>query len=98
MHMDHIARTEGTLYQILRGEMRMSSSLVGRLKFQSALLVNGTPQRTNYPVHPGDLVSVLLQENDSQTWKNPSSPAVRTTAIILVAFMILCLPALPHLA
>ena len=62
MHMDHIARTEGTLYQILRSEMRMSGSLVGRLKFQSALLVNGTPQRTNHPVRPGDLVTVLLQE------------------------------------
>lgn len=62
MHMDHIARTEGTLYQILRSEMRMSSSLVGRLKFQSALLVNGQPQRTNYPVRPGDQIRVLLQE------------------------------------
>ncbi len=62
MHMDHIARSEGTLYAILKGEMRLSSGLIGRLKFQSALLVNGEPRHTNYPVKSGDLIRVLLQE------------------------------------
>lgn len=62
MHMDHVARSEGTLSQILRTELHLSSGLIGRLKFQSALLVNGQAQRTNFPVHPGDHICVLLHE------------------------------------
>ena len=40
----------------------MSSSLVSRLKWQDALLVNGEAVHTNHPVHPGDAVAVRLDE------------------------------------
>ncbi len=40
----------------------MSSGLISRLKFQNALLVNDVPVHTDYPVVPGDKISVLLDE------------------------------------
>ncbi len=62
MELRHTAQGDGTLHQILKSELRMSTGLIGRLKFQQALLVNGIPQRTNYPVHPGDELRVRLLE------------------------------------
>ena len=46
----------------LRREMQLSSSLVGRLKWQNALLVNGVPAHTDHMVQPGDVVSVEILE------------------------------------
>jgi len=62
MELRHIAASSGTLHEILKQELRLSTGLIGRLKFQSALLVNGAPQRTNYPVKPGDEIRVRLLE------------------------------------
>lgn len=42
--------------------MGMSLGLMNRLKWQDKLYVNGTPQHTNYPVRPGDVITVPLEE------------------------------------
>lgn len=62
MELKHIAARDGRLSQILREDMAMSSGLMNRLKWDGRLLVNGVPQRTNYPVKAGDVVSALLDE------------------------------------
>ena len=40
----------------------MSASLMNKLKWGDAIRVNGTPQRTNYPVLPGDVITVGMEE------------------------------------
>jgi len=40
----------------------MSSSLMNKLKWGDAIQVNGMPRRTNYPVKPGDVITVRLDE------------------------------------
>ena len=40
----------------------MSTGLMNKLKWGSAIQVNGTPQHTNYPVSPGDMITVILEE------------------------------------
>lgn len=62
MELKHIARREARLSAILREDMAMSYGLMNRLKWEEKLLVNGVPQRTNYPVEAGDVVSALLDE------------------------------------
>lgn len=62
MELKHIARRDGRLSTILREDMAMSYGLMNRLKWDDKLLVNGIPQRTNYPVKAGDRVSALLDE------------------------------------
>ena len=62
MELKHTARRAGRLSTILREDMAMSTGLMNRLKWDGKLLVNGIPQRTNYQVRPGDVVSALLDE------------------------------------
>ena len=62
MDLRFTAPCEGRLLRFLRRDLGMSSSLVSRLKFQNALLVNGEPARTDFIVRPGDEVRVLLDE------------------------------------
>lgn len=62
MELRHKAETEGKLLRFLRREMGMSSTLVGRLKYQKAFLVNGVPVFTNHIVKPGDEITVLMDE------------------------------------
>ena len=62
MRLEHTAQRDGPLIAILRGEMHLSSGLVGRLKYQQALLVQGVARRTNHPVRAGERVTVLLRE------------------------------------
>ncbi len=62
MTLTHTAAREGRLSSFLRGELKMSSSLMNKLKWGDAIRVNGVPQRTNYPVKPGDVVSVDMTE------------------------------------
>ena len=57
-----VAAREGKLESFLRRELSMSSSLVSRLKWQNALLVNGQSVHTNHPVRPGDEIAVRLDE------------------------------------
>jgi len=62
MELRWTAGREGKLSSFLRGEMRMSSSLMNKLKWGDGIRVNGVPQRTNYPVTPGDVITVRLDE------------------------------------
>ena len=62
MELKWIADREGRLSSFLLGELKMSSSLMNKLKWGDAIQVNGAPQRTNYPVKPGDRVTVRLDE------------------------------------
>ena len=62
MKLSCIVQREAKLLPVLRQELAMSSTLVKRLKYCHAFLVNGQAVRTNYPVRPGDLVEVILDE------------------------------------
>ena len=62
MEIKHIATRAGRLSSFLREELQMSAGLMNRLKWQDLLLVNGTSQHTDYPVQPGDVITVPLDE------------------------------------
>ena len=62
MHLTCTARRSCRLLSLLRRELELSSTLVSRLKFQNAFLVNGRPVHTDHPVVPGDEIRVLLDE------------------------------------
>lgn len=62
MELKWVATREGRLSSFLLGEMKMSTGLMNKLKWGDSLRVNGIPQRTNYPVQPGDVITVVLVE------------------------------------
>lgn len=62
MVLTHTARRSGRLSSFLLGEMQLSAGLMNKLKWGTAIQVNGCPQRTNYPVQPGDVIQVDLRE------------------------------------
>ena len=62
LELTHIAVREGRLSSFLLGELKMSTGLMNKLKWGDSLRVNGVPQRTNYPVRPGDVITVALAE------------------------------------
>ena len=62
MELRWIATREGRLSSFLLGELHMSAGLMNKLKWGPSLRVNGVPQRTNYPIRPGDVITVTLDE------------------------------------
>ena len=66
MRLEHIARREGRLSSFLRGEMEMSTGLMNKLKWGDSIQVNGAPQHTDFPVKPGDRITVNLNEPEPQ--------------------------------
>ena len=66
MELKCVAQREGRLSSFLLGELKMSSSLMNKLKWGDAIQVNGEPQRTNFPVKPGDVVTVRLEEEEPE--------------------------------
>ena len=62
MELRHIATRCGRLSSFLKEEMKMSTGLMNRLKWQDLIFVNGTPQHTDYAVQPGDVITVALDE------------------------------------
>ncbi len=62
MEIKYIATRAGRLSSFLREELQMSAGLMNRLKWQNLLFVNGVPQHTDYPVQPGDVITVPLDE------------------------------------
>lgn len=62
MELRHTALRAGRLSSFLRGELKMSSALMNKLKWGDGIRVNGIPQRTNFPVEPGDVITVRLDE------------------------------------
>ena len=66
MELNHTALRDGRLSDILKNEMRVSTGLMNRLKVVDRILVNGTPQRTNFAVRGGDTVTLLLDEAEPE--------------------------------
>ena len=66
MELKHIAAREGRLSSFLKGELKMSSGLMNRLKWGDAIQVNGAPQHTDFAVRPGDVITVRLDEPAAQ--------------------------------
>ena len=66
MELTHTAARSGRLSSFLREEMGMSAGLMNRLKWKELLFVNGLPQHTDYPVEPGDVITVTLNEPEPE--------------------------------
>ena len=66
MELKHTADREGRLSSFLLGELRMSAGLMNKLKWGDGIRVNGEPQRTNYAVKPGDVITVRLDEEEPE--------------------------------
>ena len=66
MELRHTASRDGRLSSFLRDEMKMSSGLVNRLKWQQKIFVNGTPQHNDYQVKMGDVITVPLDEEEPE--------------------------------
>lgn len=62
MELTWVSTREGRLSSFLLGELKMSAGLMNKLKWGDSIRVNGVPQRTNYPVQPGDVITVALAE------------------------------------
>lgn len=66
MELSHRAAGAGKLSHILKREMKVSTGLMNRLKWEDRILVNGVPQRTNFPVQPGDTVTLRMDEPEPE--------------------------------
>ena len=62
MELRITAARAGRLSSFLLGELKMSTGLMNKLKWGDSIRVNGIPQHTNYPVQPGDVITVALEE------------------------------------
>lgn len=62
MKLQHIATRPGRLSSFLKGELKMSSGLMNRLKWGDAIRVNDLPQHTDFAVAVGDVITVRLDE------------------------------------
>ena len=62
MELKHTATRDGRLSSFLKDEMKMSTGLVNRLKWQEKIFVNGAPQHNDYRVKSGDVITALLDE------------------------------------
>ena len=66
MELRYVARRAARLSVILKEDMGVSTALMNKLKWQDKLFVNGISQRTNYPVQPGDVITLPLEEPETQ--------------------------------
>lgn len=66
MELKHTAVRQGRLSSFLQEELQMSGGLINRLKWHGKILVNGNPEHTDYPVQPGDVLTVLLDEPEPE--------------------------------
>ena len=62
LELKHIAARSGRLSSFLKGELKMSTGLVNKLKWGDAIQVNGMPQHTDFAVQVGDVITVALDE------------------------------------
>ena len=62
MELKLVATRAGRLSSFLKGELKMSTGLMNKLKWGDAIRVNDTPQHTDYAVQPGDEITVRLDE------------------------------------
>ena len=66
MELKTVAKREGRLSSFLKEELKMSTGLMNKLKWGDAIQVNGQPQWTNYPVKPGDVITVRMAEEEPE--------------------------------
>ena len=66
MELRYLAGREDRLSAILKEDMKISTGLMNRLKWQDRILVNGKPEHTDYPVRMGDVVTVDLDEPEPE--------------------------------
>ena len=66
MELRHIAAREGRLSSFLKEELKMSTGLMNRLKWQDLIYVNGKPEHTDYQVGTGDVITVSLDEPEPE--------------------------------
>ena len=64
MELEHIATRDGRLSSFLKQEIKMSTGLINRLKWQEKICVNGVPQHNDYAVKTGDVITALLDEEE----------------------------------
>ena len=62
MELTHTAQRGGRLSSFLKDEMKMSTGLVNRLKWQERILVNGKPEHNDFTVKTGDVITALLDD------------------------------------
>ena len=62
MELTCVAVRTGRLSSFLKGELKMSTGLMNKLKWGDSIRVNGIPQHTDFAVQPGDTVTVRLEE------------------------------------
>ena len=62
MELKTVATRAGRLSSFLKGELKMSTGLMNRLKWGDAIRVNDVPQHTDFSVQPGDVITVRLDE------------------------------------
>ena len=62
MELKQEIKAGGRLSQVLRQELKVSTGLMNRLKWEDRILVNGVSQRTNYLTAPGDVITLILDE------------------------------------
>lgn len=77
MELRITAARAGRLSSFLLGELKMSTGLMNKLKWGDSIRVNGLPQHTDYPVQPGDVITVALEE------ETPEYPAEEGNLTIL---------------
>ena len=66
MELKHCANRAARLSAILKEDMKLSTGLMNKLKWDDRLLVNDQSQHTDYPVQIGDVVTVLLDEEEPE--------------------------------
>ena len=64
MELKHTARREGRLSSFLKEELKMSTGLMNRLKWQEKIFVNGKPEHNDFRVEIGDVITVPLDEEE----------------------------------
>ncbi len=58
MQLTHTATRAGRLSSFLKGELKMSTGLINKLKWGDSIRVGGVPQHTDFAVQPGDVITV----------------------------------------
>ena len=66
MELRHLATRDGRLSVILKEDMKISTGLMNRLKWQDLIFVNGKPEHTDYPVRFGDEITLVLDEPEPE--------------------------------
>lgn len=62
MELRCTANRFGRLSSFLKGELKMSTGLMNKLKWGDGIQVNGLPQHTDFAVSSGDVITVRLDE------------------------------------